>query len=62
MEIVLQDLSQSGSQDTTYPKLRMAVETGHKEFVGHMYSQQVAALTVDPLKGRPLTVHTELRF
>ena len=24
-----------------YPKLRMAVETGQKEFVGHMYSQQV---------------------
>ena len=43
VEIVLQDLSQSGSQDTTYPKLRMAVETGQKEFVGHMYSQQVVS-------------------
>ena len=41
VEILLKDLSQSGSKDTTYPKLRMAVETGQKEFVGHMYSQQV---------------------
>lgn len=41
VEILLKDLSQSQSKDTTYPKLRMAVETGQKEFVGHMYSQQV---------------------
>ena len=24
-----------------YPRLRLAVEQNHKEFVGHMYSQQV---------------------
>ena len=41
VETLLKDLRQSGSQDTTYPKLRMAVETGQKEFVGHVYSQQV---------------------
>ena len=41
METLLKDLRQSGSKDTTYPKLRMAVETGQKEFVGHVYSQQV---------------------
>ena len=31
------------SSKMTFPRLRMAVETGQKEFVGHMYSQQVLA-------------------
>ena len=44
MEILLKDLSERRSKDTMYPKLRMAVETGQKEFVGHMYSQQVSSL------------------
>ena len=47
VETLLKDLRQSGSQDTTYPKLRMAVETGQKEFVGHVYSQQVVDVVLN---------------
>ena len=27
--------------DMTYPRLRLAIEHNHKEFVGHIYSQQI---------------------